>query len=188
MTGNRLWNYVLKLGLVAWLYTGKIFLTLIHALYWDLELPSARRNYMRAIRAINSPTELKNSLTLHFNYRSDPLGGLWDFYYLPHITWALRTGDCDDFAWMAADVLSQHGISSIMATFIPQKITESHVIVVYQIRGKWFWSEVGFWYQDRFHNPQETILDAAQSLGGLRAVHSQSFTPTHRAGEVFSIC
>jgi hypothetical protein len=185
MIGNPFWNRILKLGLVAWLYSGKLLLTLLHAIYWDMELPFARMKYIKAIRSADNQTQLMHSLSTHFTYRNDPLGGLWDFYYLPHITWALRHGDCDDFAWMAADALSRSGISTVMATFIPQKIAQSHVIVVYESDAQWFWAEVGFWYNEGFPAPHQAIIDAAHSLGGHRTVYCQSFTPVHSAGEVF---
>ena len=184
MIGNPLWNFMLTLGIKAWLYSGKILLTLIHALYWDMELPFAHKKFINAVRAIDNPLHLMGELSSHFSYRNDPLGGLWDFYYLPHITWALRKGDCDDFAWMAADAMSRHGIRTVMATFTPQKITESHVIVIYERNASWSWAEVGFWYDEKYPNSYEAILEAAHALGGLRAVHCQSFTPTHKSEEV----
>ena len=185
MIGNSFWNTFLKLALLTWLYTGKILLTLMHALLWDLELPFALRSYSKVIHSFNNLPALKESLSRHYSYRNDPLGGLWDYYYLPHITWAICKGDCDDFAWMAADALSQHGIMARMATIIPQKLSASHVIVVYQSGGMWLWSEVGYWNEVRFPTSIAAVQDAAQSLGGIRAVHSQSFSPTHKAGEVF---
>jgi hypothetical protein len=184
MIGSRIWNRLLKIGMLFWLYTGKIALTLIHALFWDFELPFAHHDYIQAIRFHNKPQALKQELSAHFHYRNDPLGGLWDFYYLPHITWKLQRGDCDDFAWMAADALSRQGLKAIMATLIPRKITESHVIVVYQNSGIWSWAEVGYWDGDKFPSLHDAVLAAADPLGGLRVAHCQCFTPIHRAGEV----
>jgi hypothetical protein len=180
MTDNRFWNCLLKIGMLFWLYTGKIALTLFHALYWDFELPFARRIYHQATRSCPNLLALQQELSAHFRYRNDPLGGLWDFYYLPHITWKIQRGDCDDFAWMAADALSRQGLKAIMATLIPRKITESHVIVVYQNSGMWSWAEVGYWDRDRFARPHDAVLAAARALGGLRAVHCQLFTPTQK--------
>lgn len=186
MTCNRLWNLVLKVGLIIWLYSGKLLLTMFHALFWELELPYARKKYIHSIRALKSLVQLKDALSLHFSYRNDPLGGIWDFYYLPHITWALRKGDCDDFAWMAADALARSGVPAMMASLIPRKITQSHVIVVYQINKRWFWSEVGFWYDESYSNPKAALMDAADSLGGARAVYCQSFVSINRVGEEFN--
>ena len=185
MTGNRLWNLILKLGLIFWLYSGKLLLTLFHALFWEIELPYARKQYIHSIRAIKSLVQLQDSLSHHFNYRNDPFGGAWDYYYLPHITWALRRGDCDDFAWMAADALARNGITAMMVSFIPARITESHVIVIYKINKRWHWCEVGYWNDDGNPNPKAALMDAADSLGGARAVYYQSIVSINRAGEEF---
>jgi hypothetical protein len=186
MTCNRLWNLVLKLGLFIWLYSGKLLLTLFHALWWELELPYARRDYIRSILSIGSIIQLKKALSLHFNYRNDPLGGAWDFYYLPHITWALRRGDCDDYALMAADALARSGIPAIMVSLIHRKIAQSHVIVIYQYSKRWYWSEVGFWYDVSFPDPEAALLDAANSLGGARASFCQVFVPINKTGGEFN--
>jgi hypothetical protein len=171
-----------------WLYSGKLLLTMLHALFWEFELPFARKRYVNSIKSFHGIAQLKDALTSHYHYRNDPLGGCWDFYYLPHITWALGRGDCDDFAWMAADALSRCGIPALMVSFIPYKIAESHVIVVYRNQGSWHWCEVGIWHSRDYPNPDAAIVDATSSLGGARAVHSQPFALIHKTGQEFGKC
>jgi hypothetical protein len=173
---------------VIWLYSGKVLLTMLHALFWELELPFSRTRYINSLKSFHSIEQMQNALTSHYNYRNDPLAGCWDFYYLPHITWALGRGDCDDFALMAADALSRRGIPAIMVSFIPAKIVESHVIVVYRDRSAWRWCEVGIWHNRDYPDADAAIVDATDIYGGARALHMQSFIPIHKTGQEFIKC
>lgn len=175
---------LLRIAIHIWLYSFKLLFTYAAALYLDLKYPFARKHYLLSIARSKNLSDLKNLLTSHFRYRNDPLGGALDFYYMPHITFQLSQGDCDDFALLACDALARRGIVTYMASLLPKSIAQSHVICIYCLEEKWYWAENGFWYNEQYEAIADCVAASASYLGGLKAVYLQRFTlkcsPTER--------
>jgi hypothetical protein len=167
---------VLKIAIIVWLYSFKLLFTYAAAIYFDLKLPFARKHYLASIAECKTLSELQNLLSAHFLYRNDPLGGALDFYYMPHITFQLSKGDCDDFALLACDALARRGIVTYMASLLPKRIAQSHVICIYSLNEKWYWAENGFWYNEQYEAIADCIAASASYLGGIKAVYVQRFS------------
>ena len=65
-------------------------------------------------------------------YANDPLGGLLDYVTAPAVTWARRRGDCDDFAYLSAELLRRAGVECWLASYFCWKLEDSHVVCLFR--------------------------------------------------------
>jgi transglutaminase-like putative cysteine protease len=89
-------------------------------------------------------------------YLSDPWRGVWDYVAAPAVTWARRAGDCDDFAYLTAELLERAGIPAWVATYVTTRPGDAHVVCLYGDDG-------GFGYIDQGYRRDgfATLDDAA---------------------------
>jgi predicted transglutaminase-like cysteine proteinase len=68
----------------------------------------------------------------NFKFEEDKkLFGIEDYWQSPEEFWGRRTGDCEDYALFAKQVLEQHGIESYVVSFYGPR-GYAHTIVIYR--------------------------------------------------------
>lgn len=70
-------------------------------------------------------------------YVVDPWRGIVDYVAAPALTWARRYGDCDDFAYLAAEALSSLGYRTWIVTYITWNLYASHTVCITRIDCKY---------------------------------------------------
>lgn len=73
---------------------------------------------------------------LGFQWSSDPLGGNLDYHSAPRVTCARKKGDCDDYAYLWAELLKGHGNRWILSTFSTEG--GGHAMCVFEREGRFF--------------------------------------------------
>lgn len=85
-----------------------------------------------------SPKEIAKWLKKNIKYQSDPKAhGERDYWQTPEETMVLRTGDCEDFAFLAQAMLKQVGIDSTVITVLYRggfSGEKGHALCVYPIK------------------------------------------------------
>jgi len=67
---------------------------------------------------------------MNFRWSNDPIWGILDYTSSPEITVAARTGDCDDFAALAIEVLNPY-FEKIWILYTLKGLRGAHVMVVF---------------------------------------------------------
>lgn len=80
---------------------------------------------------IKTDEDLASFLRSYFTYSIDPLGGIIDYQFTVKEFYLHKKGDCDDFAWFSAIMLSALGYKAYYVTILDSGITKSHVFCVY---------------------------------------------------------
>ena len=82
--------------------------------------------------AAGGPTAVARATAERVKYANDPLGGLVDYVAAPAVTWARRYGDCDDFAYLSAELLRRAGVESWLASHFCWNVKDSHVVCLFR--------------------------------------------------------
>ena len=85
-----------------------------------------------AAKAAAGPAAVARATAERVAYAVDPLGGLLDYVTAPAVTWARRRGDCDDFAYLSAELLRRAGVECWLASYFCWKLEDSHVVCLFR--------------------------------------------------------
>jgi hypothetical protein len=86
-----------------------------------------------ATAAAGGPPGVTAAIKSRVRYVNDPLGGLLDYVAAPEVTWARGRGDCDDFSYLAAEVLRRAGVECWIATYVCWNVKDSHVVCLFRL-------------------------------------------------------
>lgn len=103
---------------------------------------------------VHTPQELGVWLASEFRYQ----GEIPDYWQSTEETLNLKTGDCEDFAILAQDVLKNLGIDSDMVIIKFRGLKESHAVCMFKING--FYSFIS--NQKLIQTKQTSIREAVQ--------------------------
>lgn len=121
--------------LAAWLAVVKWPLTLF------MDAAFLRQKRRRATRGFDAwavtvcaggPSAIARATAERVEYENDPLGGLLDYVAAPAVTWDRRRGDCDDFAYLSAELLRRAGLESWIASYLTRNVKDSHVVCLFR--------------------------------------------------------
>ena len=108
--------------------------------------------------AAGGPAAVARATAERVTYARDPLGGLLDYVAAPAVTWARRYGDCDDFAYLTAELLKRAGVESWLASYLSWNVKDSHVVCLF--RGA---DGYGVMDQGLIRGPFPTLAEAADA-------------------------
>lgn len=108
--------------------------------------------------AAGGPEAVARATAERVTYKNDPLGGLLDYVAAPAVTWARRRGDCDDFAYLSAELLRRAGVESWIAVYFCRKVVDSHVVCLFRDA-----SGYGVLDQGLIRGPFPTLARAAEA-------------------------
>jgi hypothetical protein len=83
---------------------------------------------------------------------------LLDYVAAPAVTWARRRGDCDDFAYLSAELLRRAGVESWVASYFCWDVKNSHVVCLFRKAGGY-----GVMDQGLIRGPFPTLAEAADA-------------------------
>jgi hypothetical protein len=108
------------------------------------------------------PEKICAEITERVTYVIDPWHGIVDYVTAPAFTWARRYGDCDDFAYLAAESLSSLGYPAWIVTYITWNLQDSHTVCVLRVNCKYLVFDQGL-----RGGGFETLGGAADYIEGL---------------------
>jgi hypothetical protein len=108
------------------------------------------------------PEKICREIAERVTYVIDPWRGVVDYVAAPALTWVRRYGDCDDFAYLAAEALSSLGYQAWIVTYITWNLHASHTICVIRIDCKYRVFDQGL-----RGGAFETLSDAVDYTKGL---------------------
>jgi hypothetical protein len=108
------------------------------------------------------PESICREIAERVTYVIDPWHGAVDYVAVPALTWVRRYGDCDDFAYLAAEAMSSLGYRAWIITYITWNLYASHTVCVIRIDCKYRVFDQGL-HGGGF----ETLGDAADYTKGL---------------------
>lgn len=108
--------------------------------------------------AAGGPVAVACATAERVTYANDPLGGLLDYVAAPAVTWARRRGDCDDFAYLTAELLRRAGVEGWVASYFCWNVGDSHVVCLF--RGE---DAYGVIDQGLIRGPFRTLAEAADA-------------------------
>ena len=82
--------------------------------------------------AAGGPTTIAAAIKERVSYAYDPLKGLIDHVTTPPVTWARGRGDCDDFAYLSAALLTLAGRDCWIANLLARNVVDSHVVCLFR--------------------------------------------------------
>jgi len=85
-----------------------------------------------AAAAAAGPAAIAAAIRERVVYVSDPLWGALDVVTAPAVTWARRAGDCDDFSYLAAELLRRAGLETWVVTYFCWRLADAHVACAYR--------------------------------------------------------
>ncbi len=147
--------------LAAWLVAVKWPLTLIMD---GLFFRSLRRragngfDAWAAAAAAQGTAAIAAAIKERVTYLADPLRGVFDYVAAPAVTWARRYGDCDDFAYLAAELLRRAGVESWLASYLCWNVKDSHTLCLFRDGARF-----GFLDQGEIKNDFATLVAAARA-------------------------
>lgn len=104
------------------------------------------------------PPAIAQAVAARVRYHPDPWGGILDFVAAPELTFARQYGDCDDFAYLTAELLRQAGMEAWLITYFYWNVKDAHVVVVYRST-----SGFGFIDQGILRSGYKTLPDAVEA-------------------------
>ncbi len=158
---------MLKYAVAAWLVGVKWPLTfLLDAFYFRPIRRAAAAGFDKwaAAAAKGGPAAVARAVAERVTYFNDPLRGVMDFVTAPAATWARRRGDCDDFAYLAAELLRRAGRDAWLATYFCWRVGDAHVVSLYRDGGAF-----GFIDQGTLTDNFPTLEEAARAAAPARA-------------------
>jgi len=108
------------------------------------------------------PEKVCAEIAERVTYVIDPWHGTVDYVTAPAFTWARRYGDCDDFAYLAAEALSSLGYPAWIVTYITWNLYDSHTVCVLRVNCKYLVFDQGL-----RGGEFETLGGAADYIKGL---------------------
>jgi hypothetical protein len=108
--------------------------------------------------AEGGPAAVARAVADRVTYAPDPLGGLVDYVAAPAVTWARRYGDCDDFAYLAAELLRRAGVATWLASYFCRNVKDSHVVCLFRDAQGY-----GVLDQGSIRGPFHTLAEAADA-------------------------
>jgi transglutaminase-like putative cysteine protease len=108
--------------------------------------------------AAGGPHAVARATAQRVAYENDPLGGLLDHVAAPAVTWARRRGDCDDFAYLSAELLRRAGVECWLASYFCWHVNDSHVVCLFRHA-----SGYGVMDQGLIRGPFPTLAEAADA-------------------------
>jgi len=82
--------------------------------------------------AAGGPPAIAAAIKQRVAYGYDPLKGLIDYVTTPAATWARGRGDCDDFAYLSAALLTLAGYDCWIANLLARNVVDSHVVCIFR--------------------------------------------------------
>jgi hypothetical protein len=83
------------------------------------------------------PKKVCREIAERVTYVIDPWRGVVDYVAAPALTWVRRYGDCDDFAYLAAEATSSLGYRAWIVTYITWNLYASHTVCVLRVDCKY---------------------------------------------------
>ena len=108
--------------------------------------------------AAGGPAAVARATAERVTYANDPLGGLLDYVAAPAVTWARRYGDCDDFAYLTAELLKRAGVECWIASYLSWNVKDSHVVCLFRDADGY-----GVIDQGLIRGPFDTLAEAADA-------------------------
>jgi len=115
-----------------------------------------------ASAAAGGPAAVAAAITARVRYVNDPLGGLFDYVAAPEVTWARGRGDCDDFSYLAAEILRRAGVECWIATYVCWNVKDSHVVCLFRLGERYALLDQGYLRMD-FASLPEAAREAKPS-------------------------
>ncbi|MGD8718696.1 MAG: transglutaminase domain-containing protein [Candidatus Zixiibacteriota bacterium] len=82
--------------------------------------------------AAAGPEAIARAVAERVEYVLDPVRGIVDFVTAPAVTWGRRYGDCDDFAYLSAELCRRAGLESWVVSYVCWNVKDSHVVCLYR--------------------------------------------------------
>jgi transglutaminase-like putative cysteine protease len=111
-----------------------------------------------ATKVAGGPAAVARAAAERVTYANDPWGGLLDYVAAPAVTWARRRGDCDDFAYLSAELLRRAGVESWLASYFCWNVNRSHVVCLFRDGNAYAVMDQGL-----IRGPFKTLADAADA-------------------------
>jgi transglutaminase-like putative cysteine protease len=108
--------------------------------------------------AAGGPAAIARATAERVTYANDPLGGLLDYVAAPAVTWARRYGDCDDFAYLTAELLRRADVESWVVSYLSRNVKDSHVVCLFRNADGY-----GVLDQGLIRGPFRTLAEAADA-------------------------
>lgn len=117
------------------------------------------------------PGRIARRIRERVTYHPDPLGGVVDYVAAPPLTWDRGRGDCDDFSYLAADVLARAGNLAWIINYWCWDLRSSHTVAAFRDEGGYRVLDQG-----TISPPYATLGEAARGEGPSAAVAAVAIT------------
>lgn len=151
---------VASLGGCLWLRYGRR--------QWSWLMNLFYRSQRRSLPVVQSILEIESVLQ-QIKWAPDRCG---DWIQSAELTWGLKRGDCEDFAWLAEKLLKQLNIEGWMLSILLNPAKYSHAICVFIDNDNWFYFSNSKLIETRYHELYNKMnyQDGPSPPGNLRLI------------------